>query len=148
MESLPYIDTHRTIVRAPTDETWKALLSVARRRLGVEGGVVGRFLGIEPARKAGDWSHVEVGHTLPGFAVTEAIKGRRLVLRGAHRFSRYELAFDLDSIDHATRVSATSSAVFPGLTGKIYRALIIGTRGHRLVVRSLLSQISKRATMH
>ena len=67
-------------------------------------------------------------------------------LEGEHLFSRYSLAFriaPLDS-DHC-RVSAESSAMFPGHHGAAYRALVIGTGGHVIGVRDILRRIKIEA---
>ena len=66
--------------------------------------------------------------------------------RGRHRFARYELTFRVDPLDDGTcRVRARTSASFPGLRGRAYRALVIGTRGHVLVVRRMLGATRHRA---
>jgi hypothetical protein len=68
-------------------------------------------------------------------------------LLGAHRFARYALVFCIESIDDGDRslLRAETRAEFPGTKGRIYRALVIGTRGHVLVVRRLLSAVGRRA---
>jgi hypothetical protein len=43
------------------------------------------------------------------------------------------------------RVTAHTSAAFPGLAGRAYRALVIGTGGHRIVVKQLLRAVARRA---
>jgi hypothetical protein len=42
-------------------------------------------------------------------------------------------------------VRAETRAAFPGLQGRAYRALVIGTRGHVLAVRRLLRAVKARA---
>lgn len=65
------------------------------------------------------------------------------MLRGRHRFSRYELAFDLAPRDaSSTRLRATTRAAFPGPQGRVYRALVIGTRLHVLAARALLRRVA------
>ncbi|WP_337588776.1 hypothetical protein [Mycolicibacterium aromaticivorans] len=44
-----------------------------------------------------------------------------------------------------TRVVAQSWAAFPGFMGRIYRALVIGSGGHRVVVRNMLKRIAQQA---
>ncbi len=81
-----------------------------------------------------------------GFTVAERLAPRRLVLTGSHWFSRYELAFALDeTAAERTRITAESRAEFPGIAGRIYRALVIGSGGHVLVVRALLRRIAAAA---
>jgi hypothetical protein len=69
-----------------------------------------------------------------------------LALTGRHRFSDYELRFELEP-DPAggTRVRVTTLAAFPGLKGQLYRMAVIGTRGHRLAMGRPLAAIARRA---
>lgn len=148
MERLPYIDEHVTIVAAGPERTWAALLAVARASGGgAPPRPIARVLRLEPPRGSGDWDGEDVtGVTLPGFRVEEATAPARLALRGRHRFSRYALAFEIDDAgDGRSRVRARSWAEFPGLPGRIYRALVIGSGAHRLVVRRLLRQVARSA---
>ncbi len=86
------------------------------------------------------------GSTLPGFHVELAEPGRELALAGRHRFSSYALIFRLDRLDAGrTRLRAETRADFPRLKGSVYRALVIGTRGHVLVTRRLLDAAKRRA---
>jgi hypothetical protein len=80
-----------------------------------------------------------------GFAVAEEEAPRHLALRGRHRFSRYELSFDVEPHADGVTVRARTAAEFPGLAGRAYRALVIGSGGHRLVVRAMLRQIARAA---
>lgn len=131
MESLPYIDEHRTRVGASPERTWDAVVRLARGRLARPApGAFAALWRLEPAS---------------GFAVAEETAPRHLALRGRHRFSRYELAFDVaPSLDGVT-LSARTSAVFPGIAGRAYRALVIGSGGHRILVRRMLAQIARSA---
>jgi hypothetical protein len=138
MEQLPHIDEHVQRVAAPPDAAWATLLHVLRGSFGGK-GTVARLLGCEPAAGSARFEGGE-GQTLPGFRVVEADPGRRLVLRGRHRFSRYELAFGLDGGE----LRATTSAAFPGVRGRLYRAAVIGTGGHRIVTRRLLAEVARR----
>jgi hypothetical protein len=40
---------------------------------------------------------------------------------------------------------ARSYAEFPGPAGRVYRALVIGSGGHRIMVRRLLRDVADRA---
>jgi hypothetical protein len=83
-----------------------------------------------------------VGAALGGFRVTAADPGRELALLGRHRFSTYALVFHLEETGEGrTRVRAETWARFPGPAGVVYRALVIGTGGHRVAVRHLLAQV-------
>ncbi|HEV7509187.1 MAG TPA: hypothetical protein VGS07_30200 [Thermoanaerobaculia bacterium] len=131
MESLPYIDEHRTRVGASPERTWDAVVRLARGRLAHPAPVVFAALWrLEPAS---------------GFAVAEETAPRHLALRGRHRFSRYELAFDVAPSPDGVMLSARTSAVFPGIAGRAYRALVIGSGGHRIIVRRMLAQIARSA---
>jgi hypothetical protein len=98
-----------------------------------------------------DWANggrrpLAEGSTLPGFSVSAAIPGIELVLKGRHRFSRYSLRFRIDELDRDRfRLSAETRAVFPGAFGRGYRALVIGSGGHVLIVRGMLAAIKRRA---
>jgi hypothetical protein len=131
MERLPYIDEHRRQIGATPERTWAALQNVVADVLAPRlPGLVVRLWGLEPAA---------------GFAIAEQDAPRRLALRGRHRFSRYELIFELDPAPGGVTVRARTSAVFPGLTGRLYRALVIDSRGHVLAVRHVLRQIASAA---
>lgn len=121
MERLPYIDEHAISIPASPDETWSALLHVMCR---------------DPQDPT----------TVPfGFVLDEATPPRRLALQGRHPFAIYRWVFELDDATGGTRVRALSWAAFPGLHGKIYRALVIGTGGHRVAVRWTLKRIAAQA---
>lgn len=85
--------------------------------------------------------------TVPfGFVLDEARTGERLALKGRHPFAIYRWVFELDDLAPGrTRVRAASWAKFPGLHGKIYRALVIGSGGHRVAVRLTLKRIAAEA---
>ena len=123
MERLPYIDEHAITIDANREETWSALLRVMCR---------------DPLNPA----------TVPiGFALDEARPYDRFALKGRHPFAVYQLVFELenDRAPRRTRVRALTWAAFPGLHGKVYRALVIGTGGHRLAVRGMLKRVAAEA---
>lgn len=125
---------------ASRERVWAAVADVLRQEIG-GGERIARVLRCEPASASPLRFDASPGQTLPGFRVAEAEPGRRLVLRGRHRFSDYELTFLLD--DDTLR--ARTHAAFPGLLGRLYRAAVIGTGGHRVVTRRLLRQVIRRA---
>jgi hypothetical protein len=148
MEQLPYIDEHSTRIEATREDTWRALTSVVRTDLGAHAPAsMLSLLGVLPAAWAGEWRGTpRVGDTLPGFAVDELEYPGRLALCGRHRFSRYALVFELDEAGaNGCVLRAQTWAEFPGLRGRGYRALVIGTRAHRVVVRRLLRRVKSRA---
>jgi hypothetical protein len=146
MERLPYIDEHSIVIGASRERVWEALASALRAHLAAPEPLA-RLLGVTPARFHRERSGtVSENDTMPGFAVAEARAPQHLALRGHHRFSRYELAFEVDPLDEdSCTLRARTSAAFPGLTGRAYRALVIGSGGHRLVVGRLLRNVARRA---
>ncbi len=127
---LPYVDTHEIAIDAPREVVWAALERHAEESLVVTGPFAW-VLGTEPRR---------------GFAVAERVPTQRLVLAGHHRFSRYRLSFELaDAPSGGTMLRAITHAVFPGVHGAIYRALVIGTRLHMLATRGILHAVRRRA---
>lgn len=122
MEQLPYIDEHAISVDASASETWSALLRVM-------------------CRDPNDPSTVPVG-----FVLAESTPPARLALKGRHPFAVYRWVFELDPDGpRRTRVRAQTWAAFPGVHGKIYRALVIGSGAHRVVVRRTLKRIAAAA---
>jgi hypothetical protein len=148
MEQLPYIDEHSTEIQAAPDRVWAALVSVLRTDLGrIAPKALKGLLRVEPSQWQGDWrGALSPGDALPAFAVVESDPPRRLALHGQHRFSRYALIFELDQGAAGNcSLRAQTWAEFPGPSGRVYRALVIGTRAHRLVVWRLLRNVGRRA---
>ncbi len=144
---MPYIDEHATEIGATRERAWTALIANLR---GLERAVPAALAGpwgLQPPRARGDWSATpQAGDCLPGFAVERSRPPRELALCGRHRFSRYALVFELDeTAGPGCTLSARSYAEFPGLKGRAYRALVIGTGGHRAMVRRMLADIARRA---
>lgn len=118
MKRLPYIDEHAIAIHASPAETWSALLAKTCR---------------DPADPT----------TVPfGFTLEEATPPRRLALKGRHLFAVYRLVYELDPEADGVRLRALTFAAFPGLRGKVYRALVIGSGGHRIVVRRMLRRVA------
>ena len=98
------------------------------------------MLGASETEFSGDAG--QIGSTFPGFVVARVVEPAVFALEGQHRFSRYGLIFSLEPTkDEQTLLRAETRADFPGLKGSVYRALVIGTRGHVLVVNRLLSAV-------
>ena len=142
---LPFIDEHATDVAATPERAWDALLRVVSGSFqGRTTELVARLLGASETRPGGPPG--EEGSTIAGFRVATADPPTRLVLEGEHRFSRYALLLHVDPlIDGRCRIRAETRAEFPGLHGRVYRAAVIGTRGHVVVVMRLLRAIRARA---
>lgn len=143
--ALPRLDEHATVVRATAHEVWVALLDTLDRSFGrAVAASYARAVGCEPVNASGPRPLV-AGSTLPGFAVSTCRPDRLLVLEGRHRFSTYALVFRLEPQEGGTRLTAESSAVFPGVTGRAYRMLVLRTGAHVIGVRGLLARVRRSA---
>jgi len=154
--ALPFIDEHTTTVAADPDRVRVALLATLDRAFSRSAAsAYARMVGCVP-REASGPRPLTVGSTVPGFAVTAAGPEGEVVLEGRHRFSAYALTFRLDrDPDGGTRLRAETRASFPGVTGGLYRLrrrrsrgsrrLVIGSRGHVLGTRRLLTAVRRRA---
>jgi hypothetical protein len=153
IDALPYVDEHAVEVHASPERTWEALAKVADRSF--DSGAAGRFarvVGCEDTAPSGP-RPLAVGSAIVGFHVAVAEPGALLAIAGRHRFSRYALVFHLDPLGDAvgqggegrTRLRAETRAEFPGLHGRAYRTMVIGTRAHVLVTRRLLRAAKARA---
>ncbi|MDX6284860.1 MAG: hypothetical protein QOG53_345 [Frankiales bacterium] len=143
---LPLIDVHAISIPATASQTWPAVLDVVHDALsGTSRSVGGHVLGCEPARAdVGD--ELTAGTNLVGFRVAEMRPPHLLLLAGRHRFSRYTLTFELtDTGDRACECRATTHAAFPGIIGTIYRAAVIGSSGHAVLMRRFLRTIAAEA---
>jgi hypothetical protein len=147
MQPLPFIDEHIRQVDASPRRVWPALVTTVGGLFRDLPGWLAAAWGLQHHTRMGAWdSTVAIGDTVPGFSVAESEPSRLLTLRGRHRFSEYELRFELEQRpDERTCVRATTSAVFPGVKGTTYRALVIGTRVHRIAVQRMLSSVAHRA---
>jgi hypothetical protein len=143
--TLPFIDTHDVSVVAPALATWAAVLAVfGRLTSGPAWRTFARAIRCRPDRATGTVD--TVGATLPGFLVARCDEPTDWALEGEHLFSRYALTFRIDPLDaEHCRLTAHSSAEFPGAHGAVYRGLVIGTGGHRFGVRGLLRTIKTEA---
>jgi len=143
---LPFVDENEVLVAAGADEVWAALLDGLDRAFsGAAAERYVRFVGGRPSGPAGP-RPLGLGATLAGFAVVDAQGPSALGLEGRHRFSDYRLSFRLEALGpHATRLCAETRAAFPGVGGALYRALVIGSGGHRLGLRRLLAGIRRAA---
>jgi hypothetical protein len=139
MTNRPFVDEHRRRIDAPADAVWASLLTVLRREMD-RNAPIARLLGCDPARGTAAFTG-KPGEALPGFRVVEAEPGRRLALRGRHRFADYALTFVLDG----DRLCAQTHAAFPGVLGRLYRTAVIGSGVHRLATRHLLRQVASGA---
>jgi hypothetical protein len=142
---LPWVDEHAIELDATPAAVWPALLRTAEKMTaGQAAPRYARLVGCADT-EAGGPRPLEVGSTVPGFHVGALTPERLLALRGSHHFSDYELVFRLEPLGGVrTRLVAETRAVFPGLKGRAYRAMVIGTRMHVLVVRHAQRGVKRR----
>ncbi len=147
IDQLPRLDEHLTTIAAGVDDVWTALLETLDHTFSRRAAAgYARAVGCADASASGPRPLAE-GSTVPGFRVAAAVAGSELVLEGRHRFSSYALIFRLEPIGaDRSRLRAESRAAFPGPAGRMYRLLVVGTGGHVLAVRRLLSAVERRAT--
>ncbi len=145
LENLPEIDEHGTLIHAPPERVWEALLAVLPRSFsGRLTGRVAEKLGCAETELRGEPG--TIGSTFPGFICARSVEPAMLALEGRHRFSRYALLFRLEPTkDNKTLLRAETRALFRGWKGRVYRTLVIRTRGHVLAVNSILRGVRKRA---
>ena len=131
MDPLPFIDEHAVVAQAAPE----AVFDAARATLDVpQSGVAGGYARLVGVR----------GEQL--FDVARADRPSLLALVGRHRFSRYALTFTLREVaPMRTELTARTDAAFPGLSGRIYRTMVISSGAHVLLTRSLLRRIARRA---
>jgi hypothetical protein len=146
IDSLPYLDEHSTVIAAGADDVWRSLGETLDRSFSRPGmASYARLVGSADCTAFGP-RPLAVGSTFPGFRVVAAVPGRELVLEGCHRFSSYAMIFRLEHVSLGrSRLRAESRAAFPGLAGGLYRWLVIGTGGHVVGMRRLLSAIRRRS---
>jgi hypothetical protein len=143
---LPYLDEHATVIAAGVDDVWAALIETLEGTFSrPRAARFARAVGCAERTASGPRPLAE-GSTVPGFRVGAAAPGSELVLEGRHRFATYVLTFRLEPVDAGrSRLRAESRAAFPGLAGGAYRLLVVGTRGHVVVTRRLLSAVASRS---
>jgi hypothetical protein len=144
-DALPFVDEHGVEVAAPPEAVWDSLCQVAAGSFTAPAATrVARLLGCEATAASGP-RPLAAGSTFPGFTVARAEPGSELALAGRHRVSEYALVFHLSGDGAATRLRAETRARFPGASGRLYRAAVIGSRGHVLVTMRLLAAVKRRA---
>jgi len=145
MAELPFVDEHSVAVDAAPPVVWEALCAHwwgrppgrAAQGFGALVGVADHELSGEPGTE---------GATVLGFHVARAEVPRELALVGRHRFAEYALVFRIEERGAgASTLRAETRATFPGVAGRAYRALVIGTRLHVVATRSILGAVRRRA---
>lgn len=145
MTELPFVDRPCARIDAEQVTVWAALVGHLGR-VGGEGALAALFVravGVRDPRASGPFP--EPGSTIRGFRVAASEPPRRLLLEGRHRYSSYELEFHVRQEARGSELCAETRAAFPGLSGRLYRAAVIGSRGHRLAVGGMLRAVKQRA---
>lgn len=141
---LSYVDEHTIEVDALPQKVWSALWKTMSRSSG-SSSLAARALGCDQTR-ADPGGPPVVGAAIIGFRVATALPPAELALEGRHRFSRYALVFRIEELgDGASRLRAETRADFPGIAGRAYRMLVIGSKGHVLALRRLMGGVKQRA---
>ena len=145
LEELPPIDEHAIEVDASAEATWKALFPTLEHSFDSRGARrYSERVGAGVTAADGDLHHP--GGTLPGFTVIRAIEPVMLALAGRHRFAQYAIVFRIDLLPgQRSQVRLETRADFVGRKGRLYRAGVIGTRGHVILVNRMLRAIKRRA---
>lgn len=147
VDELPYVDEHSVVIAASVDDVWAALMELDNAFARPVVATYARAVGCADTKPSGPRPLAE-GSSMPGFRVVTALPRSKLVLAGRHRFSSYALIFRIDELGAGrSRLRAESRAAFPGVTGAVYRMLVIGTRGHVVGMRRLLSAIKRAAEL-
>jgi hypothetical protein len=144
-DALPFVDEQATTIEAEARVVRVALLATLDRSFSRRGAAAyARAVGCVPHDASGP-RPLAPGSSVPGFAVTASSDGE-VVLEGRHRFSTYRWIFRLDATgDGRTLLRAETRAAFPGVTGGLYRMLVIGSRGHATGTRRLLAGVRRQA---
>ena len=125
---LPYVDEHAIRIAASREVVWAGLMRhVTASLLRPHGGWLANLLGTEPPA---------------GFEVSDSVPARKLSLVGRHRFAHYMLVFELADARHgSTQLRAQTYAAFPGVHGRLYRALVISSRAHVVATMHILRSV-------
>ena len=142
---LPYLDEHVVDLAAPADAAWPVVLAAIDHALTPPvGALYARLVRCEDTATTGP-RPLAAGSTVPGFHVARVEAPEVIVLAGRHHFSRYTLTFRLEPLGpDRSRLHAESRAAFPGFAGRWYRRAVIGTGGHRVAMRRMLTGIARR----
>jgi hypothetical protein len=155
---LPFVDEQARVVAAPAAAVWRAVEQVMTGTAGGAGQHSTAGGAGQHSTAGGAGQHSTAGAAARWYGRLVGVRGerafevarseppRRLVLVGEHRFARYALGFTIDDRGAGASVlRAETRAEFPGVAGRLYRGLVIGSRAHVLVVRRLLARVARRA---
>lgn len=147
LEELPPIDEHYIDVEAAAEATYAALFPTLESALGNKfAHSYCERVGALETEAHGDLHHP--GGTLPGFTVIRAIAPVMLALAGEHKYAQYAVVFRIDLLPgQRSRVRLETRAKFVHGRGTLYRAAVVGTRGHIIIVNRMLRSIKRRAEL-
>lgn len=142
--TLPFIDEHSVEVAASASETWRALIGTFGESGDGLFAAYATVIGADPRRSEGPLDRT--GSTRVGFRVSEAIEPELLRLTGRHCFSEYSLEWKVTQLPgERSQLIATTRARFPGIHGRVYKALIIGSGAHARITRRMVAAIARKA---
>ncbi|MGL5811342.1 MAG: hypothetical protein ACRCYQ_15490 [Nocardioides sp.] len=142
-ESFEFIDEYERRFDVSREQAYGVIGSVIRDSPGPLLRRYARLVGVHPAAPHGT-GELAVGDAVVGFRVVRVEAPKAIVLEGRHHFARYRLTFALGSRGSgASYLRARTDAAFPGRLGPLYRAFVIGTRGHALVVWLFLRRLER-----
>lgn len=151
---LPFIDEHSIDVNVSPERVWDTLVRTVLPRFGGGWGRLGtgRFGRAGARLLAAPYPDPRVTcsgipQTIIGFRVERAERPSLILLAGEHRFAAYTLSLSIAGAesDSKSRLTAQTRAAFPGRPGRLYRAAVIDTGAHVVVVRRLLHQVRRLA---
>lgn len=143
---LPFIDEFDATIDAPPVAVFQSLCRRIGR--GFEGAAGRAFTSvIGCAYRGNSFTNPPIeGQEVNGFRVAKVDEPRELILEGRHRFASYRLSFFIESPGEGrSRLRAKTEAAFPGITGSVYRGLVIGTGAHAFIVKQMLGRVASMA---
>ncbi len=143
---LPFVDELDIQLKATPEAVYLAVARHIERSLQSSGPRL--FSRILACQSRGSSFSVPpaAGQVTNGFHVAQAESPGLLVLEGTHRFAIARLSCIIGPGEEGrTRLAARTAAAFPGLKGALYRALVISSGAHTVVVKQMLAKISRLA---
>jgi hypothetical protein len=130
LAELPFVDEYSRVVRATPDRTLRALQEYVERLTTSPHRRLAPLLGTVPRS---------------GFEVVDSDPPREIVLGGRHRVSTYRLVFRIEPGGDTSHLHALTYAEFPDLRGRVYRAGLMVSKGHRRAPESMLREVARHA---
>jgi hypothetical protein len=129
-QKLPFVDEHGITFERSPEEVWEQLERTAPST------------GFRVTESTAPVTESTAPVTESAAPVTKSTGPAKLVLEGRHPFSRYALVFLIEPrAEGGTRAVAQTWAAFPGAAGRVYRALVIGSGIHAVLVRRMLRRL-------